>query len=202
MADKDAFRDRERGIEEEYFRKKEQELVERLRKRRAAESERQKLVEALGVKDEEILRDLEELGFSHDSVALLHIAPLVQVAWAEGNVGETERELILKAAALRGIGEGNPPFERLKDWLNRRPSEELFERILRVVAALLQSLPAEQREAAKRDLLSYSNQIASVSGGFLGLGKKISDEEQAVLNQITSELERKHGSAAREMLER
>jgi hypothetical protein len=201
MSDKDAFRDRERGLEDEYFRKKEKELIERLRKRRESETERQKLAEAAGVKDEQILSDLEQLGFTSDTVALLHIAPLVQVAWAEGNVSDRERELILKAAALRGIDEGSPAFVHLKDWLSRRPSEETFERILRVISALLESLPPQQRESGKADLLSYSNQIASVSGGFLGLGNKVSDEEEIVLNQIASELEKHHGKAAKEILE-
>ena len=200
MSDKDLFRDRERVLEDEYFRKKEKELIERLRKRRDSETERQKLAEAAGVKDEQIINDLEELGFTSDTVALLHVAPLVQVAWAEGNVSERERELILKAASLRGIAEGTPAFERLKDWLSRRPSEDTFERILRVIAALLESLPPQERDAGKADLLSYSNQIASVSGGFLGLGNKVSDEESIVLNQIASELEKNHSKAAEDLL--
>src|SRR5262249_20517245 len=51
----DAFADRGRALEEEYFRKREQELIEKLRRRAAAEATRQQLSEQAGVADEEIL---------------------------------------------------------------------------------------------------------------------------------------------------
>ena len=70
MAD-ELFGDRRKGLEEEYFRKREQELIEKLRQRRAEDASRQQLAERAGVADEEILNGLQALGYSADTVLLL-----------------------------------------------------------------------------------------------------------------------------------
>lgn len=55
---------------------------------------------------------------------------------------------------------------------------------------MLEALPPEQRAASRDDLVAYSTSIASVSGGILGLGNKVSPEERAMLERIAAELER------------
>jgi hypothetical protein len=196
MAEKDGFGDRRRGLEEEYFRKREKELVEKMRRRAEAEAERRRLGEQAGVADEEILQDLQALGYTPETVMLLHLVPLVQMAWAEGGVSERERELIIEAARARGIEAGSPAGRQLAGWLTQRPSSELFEKTLRAIGAVLQARPAEDREASERDLLSYCSAIASASGGILGF-RTVSEEERQVLARISQELERAHGSSAR-----
>jgi hypothetical protein len=198
---RDIFDDRKKGQEEDYFRKKERELIEKMRRRREAETERQQMAEALGVGDDEVLRDLQEMGYTRELVPLLHLVPLVQVAWAEGNVSQRERELILQAARSHGVEPGSLPDQKLDEWLDQRPSGEFFERTLRVLGALLQALPPEQREASRKNLISYSTNVAAASGGILGLGNKISNEERALLESITAELERGHADAARQVLD-
>ena len=120
---------------------------------------------------------------------LLHLVPLLQMAWAEGGVSDRERVLIVEAARARGIEEGSPADGQLKGWIASRPSADLFEKSLRAIGAILQARPSEEREASQRDLLSYSTAIASASGGILGFGK-VSPEEQRVLARITEEFER------------
>jgi len=201
MTEKDAFADRKRAQEEEYFRKKEQELIAKMRRRAEAEAERQRMAEATGIADEEVLRDLQELGYTRESVTLLHLAPLVQVAWGEGKVTERERELILEVARLRGVAEGQPAYQKLTEWLDHRPSEEFFQKTLRLLRAVLEALPPEQQQDTRRDLVSYCTQVAAASGGILGLGNKISEAEQALLERIAAELERDHATAAKRVLE-
>ncbi|HMX27796.1 MAG TPA: hypothetical protein PKC13_19550, partial [Blastocatellia bacterium] len=94
MSDKDIFSERERGMETEYFLKREQELIAKMRERVAREEERRQMAEAIGVADEEVLEALQDLGYHADTVKLLSVIPLVQVAWAEGGVSDAERELI------------------------------------------------------------------------------------------------------------
>ena len=194
MTDRDAFAARGRALEEEYFRKREQDLIEKLRRRAAAEAERHRLGEQAGVADEEILQDLQDLGYTPETVMLLHLVPLVQMAWAEGGVSDSERALILEAARARGVEAGSPADRQLADWLTSRPSERLFERTLRAIRAFLQARPADEREATRRELLSDSAAIASASGGVLGFGA-VSAEERALLARLTNELERAHGPA-------
>ncbi len=202
MSEKDVFEDLRKAKEAAYFRKKEQELIEKMRRRAELAEERQKMAETIGITDEEVLRDLQELGYTRESVRLLYLVPLVYVAWAEGEVTKRERELIYEVARLHGISEGTPAYQQLKNWLDRRPSEEFFQRTLRIVGALLEALPPEKRETSKRDLVSYCTQVASISGGILGLVHKISDAEQALLERIINELEHNRKAAAREVIEK
>lgn len=202
MSEKDAFADLRKAKEEGYFRKKEQELIEKMQRRAQLEAERQQMGETIGIADEEILQDLQELGYTRESVSLLHLVPLVQVAWAEDNVTQRERQLIYEVARLRGIEEGSPAHRQLTDWLNHKLPKEFFQNTLRVLGAILEALPMEKRQASKQDLVSYCTQVATVSGGILGLGRKISDEEQALLEQIAAELERNHEAATKEILEK
>jgi hypothetical protein len=200
MQKKDAFAERKRAHEEEYFRRKEQELIEKMRRRAELEAERQHMAKSLGVADEEILRDLQELGYTRETVTLLHLVPLVQVAWIDGHVAHRERERILEVARLRGVQDGSPAHQQLADWLAHRPSEEFFQKTLRVIRDLLQARPPEEREASKRDLVSYCTHIAAASGGILGLGRKISEEEQTLLEQVAAELEHDHEAAAQQVV--
>ncbi|MEX2272386.1 MAG: hypothetical protein WD690_12985 [Vicinamibacterales bacterium] len=191
MTDRDAFKDRARGLEEDYFRRKEQELIAKMRERAAAEAARQAMGERTGVADAQILADLQELGYTADTVGLLHLVPLVQMAWAEGHVSMRERDLIIEAARARGIESGSPSDQQLAGWLVKRPSDELFSTTLRAIAAMLASRPEAEREAGEKDLLSYLTSIATASGGVLGWGA-VSDEERQVLTRITQELEKTH----------
>jgi len=193
MAEQDAFGDRRRSLEEEYFRKHEQELIEKMRRRAEEEAERRRLGEQAGVADEEILKDLQALGYTPETVMLLHLVPLVHMAWAEGNVSNRERTLIIEAARSRGVDAGTAADQQLATWLTQRPSGDFFDRTLRVIGAMLQARPLQEREASQRDLLSYCSAIASASGGILGF-RIVSDEERQVLARISQELERAHGS--------
>ncbi len=194
MSERDAFAKRGRSLEEEYFRKSEQELIEKLRRRAAAEAELLQFGENAGVADEEILQHLRELGYIPETVMLLHLVPLVQMAWAEGGVSDRERELIVEAARARGVEAGSPADRQLAEWLTSRPSEQLFDQSLRAVRAFLQARPAEEREASQRDLLADLTAIASAEGGLFGFGA-VSAEERALLAALSSELERAHGPA-------
>jgi hypothetical protein len=44
------------------------------------------------------------LGYVPETVMLLHLVPLVQMAWADGGVSNPERALIVEAARAPGIG--------------------------------------------------------------------------------------------------
>lgn len=195
MADKEFFGDRRRTQEEEYFRRQEQELIEKLQQRGREEATRRRMAERTGVADSEILNDLQALGFTPETVMLLHLVPLLQMAWAEGSVSDRERELIVEAARARGIEKGTPADDQLSAWLETRPSDQFFEKTLRAIGAILQARPEEERAASQRDLLSRLTSIASASGGILGFGK-VTSEEQQVLARVSEEMERAHRKTA------
>ena len=194
MADDNAMAKRGKALEEEYFHRKEKELIEKLRQRRAAEAQLNELSEAIGNPDEEILKTLQELGYTRDTVALFHYVPLINVAWADGKVSRQERELILEAARLHGVTQGSAAEKQLIDWMDNRPSEEFFEHTLRIVGDLLQTTPRGDGRVGSHGVLDDCTQVAEASGGILGFGSKISDEEQALLERIAAALGKPAGS--------
>jgi hypothetical protein len=196
VAEKEFLGDRRRAQEEEYFQKREQELIAKLQQRSREEATRQRMAERTGVADEEVLRDLEGLGYTLETVMLLHLVPLLQMAWADGGVSDRERSLIIEAARARGIEDGSTADRQLGTWFTTRPSADLFEKTLRAIGAILRARPSEERVASQRDLLSYSVAIASASGGILGFGR-VSAEERSVLARISEEFERTHDPVAR-----
>jgi hypothetical protein len=195
VAEKEFLGDRRRIQEEEYFQRREQELIAKLQQGGREEAARRRMAERAGVGDQEILQELETLGFTADSVMLVHLVPLLQMAWAEGGVSDGERALIIEAARARGIEEGSDVDRQLAMWLATRPSADFFEQTLRAIGAILQTRPPEEREGSQRDLLSYCTAIASASGGILGFGK-VSPEEQKVLERISQAIERTRASGA------
>lgn len=192
--------ERSRKSEEDYFRRKEQELIEKLHQKKEAEAHRKGLAEAIGLENEQILDVLREMGFDRGTVVVLFLVPLLQVAWSDGSISDRERTLILEAAHAHGVKEGTPAQEKLNEWLAARPSDQTSERALQVIRDLMAFQSTDARHATTGKLLDACERIAAASGGFLGLGSKISAEEAAVMKRVTSEIERAHAEAAKTVL--
>ena len=172
-----------RDQEEDYFHRQDRELIERMRKAAAAKAALGPLEAQSGIHDPDLLRDLAALGFTADTVGLLPLVPILQVAWAEGVVTPAERALIIDVARHRGIAEGSPADRQLGDWLAHQPSPEVFSRGDRLVAAMLAAGSATTHDLSADDLVKYCEAIAHASGGVLGLGK-VSSGERAAIEEI------------------
>lgn len=145
------------------------------------------LAAVTGIRDRALLVQLRELGFSRDTVVLLFLAPLAQVAWAEGAVTPREREALTARAGRAGILPGTRAFRTLTSWLDVRPSDGFFSGCLDAIRAIATRLPGEEQATIVRDLLSSSRAVAGASGGLLGFGA-VSGEEKALLARIAAEL--------------
>jgi len=181
--------------------KKEQVLIDQLRRHSTSQQEAQAIGEALGVADEEILVTLQDLGYTRETVLLLHLVPLIQIAWASGSVTAEERAMVLRLCEWRGIKRESPAWNQLNEWLDDRPSDEFMLRTLRIIRHLLDNHPASNQLAGRTDLISFCKRIASVSGGFLGIGSRISGGEEEALNQIVSELTDRNPGAVQSLLD-
>lgn len=188
MSNGDGITDDVRKREEEYFRKRDRELIEKMRRAAEAEQSRKDLETASGVHDPALVEELQGLGFTPQTISLLPLIPVLQVAWAEGGVSSAERTMITNLARSRGIVEGTAADAQLTEWLDRRPSEETFRKAGRLIAAMLDHTEGVQVNAD--DLLKYCEQIAAASGGILGIGK-VSAEERAALAQIAQQLKKR-----------
>ena len=187
MPTRDGFADRGRSLEEDYFLRKDRELIENIRRKAELEQARADLGRKAGLDDPQLISQLQELGFTVDTVALLPLAPLVETAWAEGGVSSSERDLIISLARRRGIVEGSPADHQLTSWLAHTPPESLFSGARRLIAAMLESGSEQTAEMSADDLVRYCEQIAAASGGLFGIGR-ISTEERGLLTSIAADL--------------
>lgn len=196
-----SFPGRAKQSEEEYFRRKEQELVAKLKEKSERESRRKGLAEALGVSDDAILAAIEEMGFSRDVVVVLHLFPLVAVAWADGELAAGERAKIVEAARAWGIAPGTPADARLEEWLRERPDPVTTDRALRLIRDILAFRTLDKGDDYRANILGMCEAVAGAAGGFLGLGSKMSLAERAVIERIAGELVQSHTTAVRKVLE-
>lgn len=187
MSDKDGINSEVRSREEEYFRQKDRELVENLRRAAQAEESRRALESTSGIHDPALLQELEALGFTPETVRLLPIVPVVQMAWAESGVSDSERQLIVQFARERGIKEGDIADRQLALWLEERPPDDVFARATRLIRAMLDAPEGAGASLTLDDLLKHCEEIAEASGGILGFNK-ISAAERTLLGQIQSSL--------------
>ena len=176
---------RKRTNEEEYFQRKDRELIEQMRLRAKAQQELRELGERVGVTDPELSRQLAELGFTTETVKLLPLIPVLEMAWAEGEVTAAERKMVVDAARGRGIEAGGAADRQLADWLDRRPEDSLFRRAGRLINALVES--GGRFEVTPDDIIKYCEAIADASGGLFGI-RRVSSEERATLSRIASEI--------------
>ena len=187
MSEGDFLDDRRRASEDDYFRKKDRELVEKMRAAAAADLAKSELSARTGLSDPALLAELAALGFTPETVSVLPLVPIVEMAWAEGGVSAAERKLLVTLARSRGIAEGSPADLQLADWLARQPSPAVFERATRLIRAMLDTGSPAGGKLSADELIKYSESIAAASGGVLGFGK-VSAEERATLARIVAAL--------------
>jgi hypothetical protein len=191
MTEHDSLAERGRAIEEEYFRRKDRELVEKMRQAAAAEAARGEMGRATGLQDPALLKELQDLGFTPETVVLLPLMPVLEMAWAENEITSAERHLIVTFARSRGIAEHTAADQQLTQWMTSRPEGTVFRGAGRLISALLSSgFGQSGGPLTTGDLVAYCEEIASASGGLLGtrLGS-VSSEEKALLARIASDLE-------------
>jgi hypothetical protein len=197
----DSIKGRAKQAEEEYFRRKEQELVAKLKERSERETRRKGLAEAVGTTDDAILAAIEEMGFSRDVVVVLHLFPLVAVAWADGELADAERAKIVEAARAWGIAPGTPADAKLEEWLRQRPDQVTTDRALRLIRDILAFRTLDKGDDYRTNILGMCEAVAGAAGGFIGLGSKVSIAERGVIERIAGELVQSHTTAVRKVLD-
>lgn len=189
-----------RQVEESYFHRKERELIKKLKAKAAKEAARQALSEAVGVSDEGILQTLEGMGIDREVAAVLHLFPLVTVAWADGDISKEERAKIVEAARAWGVQEGTAADAKLKGWLASRPDKFTTTRAMKVICDIMQFRGAAKRSDYRADIMKLCETVAAAAGGILGLGRKVSAAERAVIKRVARDLAASHKAAADKIL--
>lgn len=183
---REIFRERERAFENEFCRRVDQQLLERLRQSLQSEERLRALADATGIADQDVLRELDETGFSSECVVVLSLYPLVHVARADGNIDKRERGAVLEAAETQGHHRDSASYQLLEHWLDEPPSENLLTVWKDYVAAILGTMSGPGAKLALQDsLMKRARHVAAVSGGILGI-HKVSDAEEAALAELAA----------------
>jgi len=187
---KDMFRDRERGEEQAYFRKQDAKLIAKLRQKAQFSEIAHALAEKLQADEPALLERIQKLGVTLDTGSAFILAPLVEVAWIDGDVSHAERDTILHIAKQRGVAPGSADHRQLLDWLAHRPSDEVFRTALEAIRIGLSVLPPAELEQRIAALIKACEDVAQAAGWIDQLFHmdRLSHSESAVIAAIRSHL--------------
>jgi len=180
----DLFEERRKSLESQFFAKREQQLIEKMRGALEKEHPRETLKQMTGIQDDAIIDSLVRLHVNHETLAAFALYPLVEVAWADGKVDQREREAFFRAAAEIGLAEGTPGHFALKEFLKDTPREEARKAWFAWSSEVNKQLEPAERKKVREALLQRARAVAEATGGFLGLGTRITAGEQKVLDRI------------------
>src|SRR5215217_2492794 len=187
------FGDREKAMEEAFFRREDAKLLEKLKQNAGLDEIALAIAEKLQVDKPELLLRVRQTGLNADNASALFVAPLVQVAWANGSVTKAEHDAVLRLAHGRGIDPASAAYAQVEEWLKERPDDELFDIAVEVVKYGFAVLPEDERDARIKRVVDACEDVAEASGSSLGwvLGlKTISSSEAATLDTIAKTLRR------------
>lgn len=187
--DSRVLHDREASLEEQFFARQTEELRQKLREKQERERLRDELRRIAVIKKEDTIERMLELGITPATWAAISLVPLVEVAWANGRVDAKERAAVLAAAELNGVSPGSPGHEILEGWLGHRPDGRLLQAWGEYMVELCAALKPGEKRALREELVGRARKVAEATGGFLGLGKRISPEEQVVLDELVKVFE-------------
>ena len=175
---------RARRLEDAFFLERDAKLIEQRKKLEQLQKTKEELAKTSGIKNPKVLDKLVELSITPNLLSSLLVLPLLEVAWADGELDHKEREAVLKASADGGLVKGSLDYQLLESWLKEKPSKHFLDAWLYYMEGLREVLTQEELDNLKVAFLDRARGVAESAGGFLGLGNKVSEKEQAVLKKM------------------
>ncbi len=173
--------DRGKALEEMFFAQESEKLRKALQDTEKVKNKKEALSAASGIIDDTVLEQLVTLDIRGDTLAALSLVPLVEVAWADGTMDDSERSAILSAAEDSGISDESAAL--LDGWLVTQPGSEVLSAWKDYVSALTSSMDPVTKHKLEDELLGRARTVAESAGGFLGIGA-ISSEEENKLEEL------------------
>lgn len=176
----ESLEDRGRALENQFYDKENKEKLAAMKEKLESQTTKEDLRKASGMTDDKVLDKLVELGLRSNTIAALSLVPLIEVAWADGEIQDNERTAILQGAHGKGLEQGTDGYELLQSWLRKRPDAGLYEAWESYIKALASQLNDEQNRLLKNQIVGFAKMVAASAGGFLGIGKVSASEEKAL----------------------
>lgn len=171
------------SVEDLFFFQKDQRLVEAREELRRLQETKEDLARISGITSEAVLDKLIALKIRPETLATLFAIPLIEVAWADGEMDEKERQELFRFAEKAGLREKTVSPTLMAVWLKKRPDPALLEAWEHYIQALGKQLSESERQALKEEVLTDARAVAQAAGGILGFGK-LSAEERRVLERL------------------
>ena len=181
---------RQQDLHDAFFQDRDQELLDflEMESESAEERENERLRLVLGVSDHHVFNALKSLQVTSTSITAFMLLPLVRLAWADSRIQNGEFEFLLEAATDEGIQYGTPAYRLLNRWLEERPTPQMIEAWWQYAQALARELDETSLAAFRQATIGRALRVAESSGGILGLGEKVSENERHVLNDLAKAL--------------
>lgn len=129
----------------------------------------------------------------------LLLAPLIEIAWADGRVTRREMDAILKAAAAYGLVDNIAGYRELTERLLSRPSPGAVGRMWQDFRCFLERLSPPERQAIVAAVLTQARFVAEQSSdsviAFLR-GERVCPVEREALHLVAAQLEKAKKAAA------
>jgi hypothetical protein len=172
--------ERGRALENQFFDKENKQTIAAMKEKLDNQKTRDELRKASGMSDDAVLDKLVDLGLRANTIAALSLVPLIQVAWADGEIQDNEEGAILQGATGKGLEPGSDGYLLLESWLRTKPDGALFDAWEAYIKALASQLNDEQNRLLKNQIVGFAKMVATSAGGLLGFGKVSSSEEKAL----------------------
>ena len=180
----DSLKGRGKAMEDLFFAEKDQQLLKKIREEAASKEVREALQSASGITDAAVLDGLVAAGITPESLTSLSLIPLVAVAWADKKMEDAEKAAILQAAEAGGIAPSSASYASMVSWLEKQPEKKLLDAWKSYIGAIKDTLEPPVAGQLKTSILGRAESVAKSAGGFLGVGNKVSDVEQKVLDDL------------------
>lgn len=187
MTSQDSFEQRGKALEDLFYAKVDQELLAKMRESSAVDSDVAKLSELTGLSCKSTLAQLKQHGVTSESAAALRLVPLVEVAWGDGRIEESERSQVLLAASKNGISEDSEAGALLANWLQHKPSADLMDSWCEYAKALIAKLDSDSAANLRNAVVDEMQRVATSAGGLLGWGA-VSKGESEIMQRVVSSL--------------
>lgn len=168
---------------EQFFFKENKKLEEKYRAMQQMKKTKEDLAAVSGIDDDLVLEKFIALDLRPETLASISMVPLIEIAWADGNLDPKEKDAILNAVGKFGWIPDSLNYELLNQWLMNKPSTSLLTAWKHYVDALCHKMTNEEVAHFKKEIMEHVTSVAEAAGGFLGIGK-ISAEERNMISQL------------------
>jgi len=185
-----SLEERMRRLEGKFFPSDDPGLAGKLRDMKQVGESREALSQALGVRNDAVINQLLELEIAPELVSALMVIPFLEVAWADGDIDESERTAVLACAERLGFHRGGVDYALLEQWLQNRPEPKLFRAWSHCIEGICEQLTNKEVEALKASFLIHARTVALASGAERGTGSTVSLSGAQVLRSLEAAFHR------------